>query len=183
MTDDLCLEGVPSLEAPHINKEIVLESYKAACLVIDWSNAVTAAGDGGAQNGLDCELDKWSFLEYLSRPEVVIYGQIDDPLRLLSVMASLELALMLSTDREEAFCIRREWQKLGKWINERYGRDTNAFAPGSLNLSWPEDAMSIAKTLAFMFEHLPELKSGWNEGGADALSDYLYVLWLEARER
>jgi len=181
--DDLRRDGVSDLEAPYINKEIVLESYKAACLVIDWAKAVAEGGDCMGPRSLDSELDKWSFLEHLSSPEVVDYDQIEDPVRLLSVMAGLELVLLLSADKEEAFSVRREWQKLGKWMHQRYGLDASAFALTSINLTWPEDSMPIAKTLMFIFEHMPELKSGWNEGGADALNDYLYVLWLEARER
>jgi hypothetical protein len=181
--DGLCRNGEPRPESPHINKDIVLESYKAACLVVDWAKAVTAVPDGGGRTQLDSELDKWSFLEYVSRPDVVDYEQIDDPVRLLSVMAGLELVLLLSADKEEAFSTRREWQKLGRWMNERYGLDANAFALTSIDLTWPEGSMPIAKALMFIFEHMPELKSGWNEGGADALNDYLYVLWLEAREK
>ncbi|MDI6831701.1 MAG: hypothetical protein QME88_10245 [Actinomycetota bacterium] len=160
----------------------MLEAYKAACLVVDWTKAVTTGLDDGRQ-GLDEEMDKWAFLEQISRPEVKDYGQIADPVRLLSITASLELALLLSADKSENFAIRREWQKLVRWLRERHDLDVGPYALASISMAWPEDEMPVGRALKFIFEHMPELRSGWNEGGANALNDYLYLLWLRAKER
>lgn len=180
--DDPCRDVVSRPESPHMNKEVVLEAYKAACLVVDWAKAVDSGLDDDGRRGLEEEMDKWAFLERISRPEVTDYGQIEDPVMLMSILASLELALLLSADKTESFAIRREWQKLSRWMREKHGLDADPCALSSISVAWRESEMPVARALTFIFEHMPELKSGWNEGGADALSDYLYLLWLKARE-
>ncbi len=179
--DKLRFEAVPRQQAPFMNKGVVLESYKAVCLLIDWVRAVLAERVDGGPISTGAALDKWSILEHISRTEVVSYGQIADTQHLLRIMAGLEFALLLSGEKDEAFEIRREWQKLGRWMNLHYNKETALSGPIFMNLLCDLGEVPRREAMAFMFEHMPELKSGWKEGGADALNDYLYVLWLEAR--
>ncbi|RJP34907.1 MAG: hypothetical protein C4536_01850 [Actinobacteria bacterium] len=174
-------EAAPRPRVPQMNKRIVMESYKAACLLLDWVRAATLESMAREASMSNAGLAKWSFLEYMSRPEVTSYAQIEDRTRLLQILAGLELALLLSADKEESFTIRREWQKLGKWMRENHCLDPIACGLDFKALMGDEVDLSASKTLVFLIEHMPELKSGWNEGGADALNDYLYVLWLEVR--
>ncbi len=181
--DKTSYEASPEPDAPGMDKRIVLESYKAACLVSDWIGAVTSEYMPPDTLSSHASLERWSFLEYLSRPEVASYGQVEDGERLRQILAGLELSLLLSTDKGESFAVRREWLKLGRWMRESLHFDSAAC---SLNLSalmgeGPDTQAS--RILAFLIEHLPELRAGWREGRADALNDYLYILWLEARER
>ena len=180
--DKLRYDAAPRPQTPFMNKGIVLESFKAACLLIDWAKAVTAERMERRPLEAGSGLDKWSFLEYMARPEVVSYGQIRDPQHLLQIMAGLELALLLSAEKDEAFEIRREWQKLGRWMREHDLTDPAVSGLTFNNIVGDDGNVPLSKDLiGFMIEHLPELKYGWSEGGADALNDYLYVLWLEAR--
>lgn len=179
--DKLRYEAAPRPQTPFMNKAVVMESYKAVCLLIDWVRAVKAERTGRVAVESGSGLDKWSLLEYLSRPEVVSYEQIADAERLMHILAGLEMALMLTAEKEEAFEVRREWQKLWRWMNERCRPDRAGAGLTFINLMCDEGDMSAGEALAFMIEHMPELKSGWSEGGADALNDYLYVMWLEAR--
>ena len=174
-------DTAPRTQTPVMNKAIVLESYKAVCLLIDWVRAVVAEREGRVPAHCGEGLDRWSFLEHISGPEVVNYGQIDSPERLRRIMAGLELALLLTAEKGEAFEVRREWQKLWRWMNERYDSDPAASGLTFINFMTGEGEMAVSEALLFMIEHLPEMKSGWSEGGADALNDYLYVMWLEAR--
>jgi len=165
-----------------MNKGIVLESYKAACLLLDWVTTLAAGDPADEPLPSGSNLDRWALIDYLSRPEVVSYDQIGDRDRLLQIMAGLEVALMLSARKEESFAIRREWQKLGRWIRSTHHIDPEAQGINFINLILAEEIADIPKVLVFMIEHMPELRSGWSEGGADALNDYLYVLWLDAKE-
>jgi len=165
-----------------MNKRIVLESYKAACLLLDWVTTLAAGDPVSDPLPSESNLQRWALIDYLSRPEVVSYDQIADGERLLQIMAGLEVALMLSAHKDESFAIRREWQKLGRWVRDTYHIDSAARGINFINLILAEENADISRALVFLIEHMPELRSGWSEGGADALNDYLYVLWLDARE-
>jgi hypothetical protein len=160
----------------------VLESYKAACLLVDWVMAVIAGGMSVDSLLSGSRWEKWLFLDYISKPDVVSYEHVRDREKLLLIMAGLELALLLSTEKDESFAIRREWQKLGRWMSANHGVDPAAHGLSFVSLMKDEDEANVSKALIFMIEHLPELKFGWSEGRSDALDDYLYVLWLEARQ-
>ena len=169
-------------EAPAINKLVVLEAYKAACLVIAWARSIEEKTAGRTVGGeldaeLESDLDRWAFLETLDHKDICSYDQIDDAARLMGIMASLELAMMLSAQRDEVFSIRREWQRLGKWMKDFYGIDP--VSEGQTYIEFvSEEIIPLSQSRYYLMEHMPELKQGWNEGGAEGLKDYMLVLWL-----
>ena len=172
----------PRQHVPHMNKRIVLESYKAACLLLDWVTTLAAEDPVYEPLPSQSNLERWALVDYLSRPEVVSYDQIGDRERLLQLMAGLEVALMLSARKDESFAIRREWKKLAGWLRDTHHIDPAVQGISFINIILAEENADITKAMVFMIEHMPELRSGWSEGGADALNDYLYVLWLDAKE-
>lgn len=174
-------------EALGINKGILLDSFKAACLVASWARSVNRNPDGRPTARIeDAELDEdmaqWSILEALSRDELRSYDQLEDPDQLVALMSGLSLTLLLSSDRAEAYSIRREWAKIGAWLKLRYSLDPAL--PGSTFLDLAREGLAMPVESAYLVvEHMPELKQGWDEGGAEGVRDYLTVLSLGMREK
>ncbi|MFW6113409.1 MAG: hypothetical protein ACOC78_00605 [Actinomycetota bacterium] len=169
-----------------IDKGIVLESFKAACLFVGWARSIEERAAGStvwdeADEELEVDLERWSFLETLNSEGTRLYEQIDDPTLLMAIMASLELALLLSANKDEVFHLRREWQKLGRWMKVRYGADPTSEGRTYIEAAQGE-IMPLRKALYLLVEHMPELKQGWNEGGAEGLKDYMLVLWLSSQK-
>src|SRR4030042_3223008 len=109
-----------------VDKRLVIEAYKAACILIDWSESIpnkSCHKDKGAHLDLDLEedLNRWAFLENLFRDDLLYYDQIEEPSRLKAVMASLDLALLLTTRKKDRVSIRRERRKLSGWLKRRKG--------------------------------------------------------------
>ncbi len=170
-----------------MDKRLVIEAYKAACILIDWSESIpnkSCHKDKGAHLDLDLEedLNRWAFLENLFRDDLLYYDQIEEPSRLKAVMASLDLALLLTTRKKDRVSIRRERRKLSGWLKRRYGI-TSAKEGGTLLDSAFEAEMPIAEALGGLIELLPKLQRSWSEAGADGMNDYLLIAWLCGRHR
>jgi hypothetical protein len=170
-----------------INKQVVLDSFKAACLIASWARSVHARFTGTARGVIDDtelneDLAQWSVLEALSADDIRTYDQVEDPRRLLAVMSGLSLTMLLSSDKTEAYRIRREWIKIRTLLRERHRLDLSL--PGNTFLDLAREGLSMpSEGVYLVLEHMPELKQGWDEGGADGVRDYLTVLSLGMRDR
>lgn len=170
-----------------INKQIVLDSFKAACLIASWARSVHRRLAGGARLVIDDadlseDLAQWSILEALSGDDIRTYDQVEDPAQLLAVMSGLSLTMLLSSDKAEAYRIRREWIKIRTMLKERHQLDLAL--PGNTFLDLARQGLSMpAEGVYLVVEHMPELKQGWDDGGADGVRDYLTVLSLGLRDR
>lgn len=170
-----------------INKQIALDSFKAACLIASWARSVRRrfAGDGRVamhDDDIAEDLDQWSILEAISSDDIRTYDQLNDATHLVALMSGLSLTMLLSSDKAEAYRIRREWIKIRTLLKERHERDLAL--PGNTFLDLARVGLSMpAEGVYLVVEHMPELKQGWEDGGADGVRDYLTVLSLGLRDR
>jgi len=164
-----------------INKELVLDSLKAACLIGSWARWVKSGpapdAEGCTGNGLEEDLESWTLVEELSRPGITTYDQVVEPQALGAIMTGLSVALLLSSDKYEYFEIRREWYKIGRWLKEEHGIEPGEHVCALLDDS-AASILSVEKNLDVIAKYLPELKQGWSDGRADGVQDYLTVMRL-----
>ncbi|MFH1150380.1 MAG: hypothetical protein V1748_07890 [Actinomycetota bacterium] len=172
---------------PIINKEIVLESTKAAFLIGSWTRSRERELAGCASETLDedelgVELQRWSLLEILSHDDISSYDRLPEAEHLVSVLTGLSVALLLSSDEGEYFAIRREWNKVTGWLKVGHGIDLSA--PGTTLMDIDGDGpIHSAESLQLIVEYIPELKRGWQSGGSEGVRDYLTVLSLGLKEK
>jgi len=178
---DEYLETGTSAKDLSINKGLVLDSLKTACLIGSWARWVKSApaGNGGGftDNELEEDLESWTLVVELSNPGVATYDQVLEPQALGAIMTGLSVALLLSSDKNEYFEIRREWYKIGRWLKEEHGIEPGEHVCALLDDS-AASILSVEKNLDVIAKYLPELKQGWSDGRADGVQDYLTVMRL-----
>lgn len=173
-------------EGLYINKEIVIDSLKAVCLIGSWIRALKNDPGNGEMDlddeELSADLEQWALLEKLISPDLAAYDQLEDPADLASIMVGLSTALVLSSDRAEYFEIRREWNKIGSRLKDGHGIDVFATESTFLEAAG-KGLMPAPNSLQVLVEYMPELKQGWNAGGAEGVRDYLTVVGLGRKEK
>jgi hypothetical protein len=165
-----------------INKDLVLDSLNAACLIGSWARWVksTATLRPGEWPDLEMEQDIecWSLVVELSRLELTSYDQVNQPDKLAAIMTGLSVALLLSSDKHEYFAIRREWHKIERWLKSEHGVEPGEHGWTLLDNS-SSSLVSAETSLDVIGKYLPELKQGWNDGKAAGVQDYLTVMRLK----
>jgi hypothetical protein len=86
--------------------------------------------------------------------------------------------LLLSSDKDEYFEIRRELNKINSWLREGCDIDT-AGLPHTVLRGGGTD--SVHEQLQTIVKYLPELKQGWSEARSEGVQDYLTILNLGLR--
>lgn len=175
-------DGEDSAQRAVMNKAIVIDATKAACLVRCWTSTWPghASATGSPRSDtfeaeLEACLEDWQLVEFISSPEILRYDQLNGIEDAFRISQALAVTMLLSSDKDEYLEIRRELQKIACWIETRYDIDTHGL-PHSLQ---QDNRMNPCyEDLQAIVRYLPELKQGWNEARAEGVQDYLTVLSL-----